>query len=292
VEEPIDSKIKAFEAKKEEEKQAKLKAEQERIDARIKRITDTGADKNDISYILGSAYIAHEEFASLSDNIFERIVLTFETEAKAIAEKKAEEEAKLKAEEEEKERKRLADEAKLKADQEEVARKQKEQEEKDAQLAAERTKIEEEKKAIHEEKVKSRKTALFNLGMAFTVHAFVFGDYEISFEFVEKSDDWDTFYALASETVAEIKAKKEAELKAAAEREQKEAQDRKEKEAARLEALRPDEEKLNDFIKSLGNITGPELQTEEGRGILEHAISQIRDTQTFIRESLSALRDE
>lgn len=292
IEEPIDQKIKDFEAKKEAEKQAKIKAEQERVDARVKRIEATGATKTDISYVLGGAYIAHEEFASLSDNIFDRIVASFETEAKEIAEKKAEEDARIKAEEEEKARIKAEQESKLKADQEEVARKQKEQEEKDAQLAAEREKIEADKRAIREEKINSRKTALFNLGMAATADGFVFGDFMISMKSIEETENWDHHYNETAQKVSALKSKRDEELKAKAEQEQKEAQERREKEAARLEALRPDEEKLNDFVRSLGNITGPELSTEEGRGILEHAISQIRDTQAFIRESLNALRNE
>lgn len=340
VENPIDEKIKEFEERKEAERQAKLKEEQDRINARIKAIEHTGAEKNELGYNLGSAFIGHDEFKSLSESIFDRILLTFETEAKIIADKKAEEEAILKAEEDEKERiKKLHEERleslmpvwnfvsaenrtlnfgllsevefqlikddalkalndyelekeRIKAYQEDLDRKKKEQEDAEQKFAEEKAQIEADLKAFREEMIKSRKTALFALGMSETADAFVFGAYRVFIKEIEETTAWDNLYTKASGIVSDIKAAIENEMKIMSEQKQKDEDERIAKEAARLEALRPDEEKLKDFVRSLGNITGPELSTEEGRGILEHAISQIRDTQAFIRESLNALRNE
>ncbi len=47
-----------------------------------------------------------------------------------------------------------------------------------------------------------------------------------------------------------------------------------------------DREKLEDFIKSLGNVTGPELREKESQLILEGALHFIRMAREYIQESI------
>ena len=84
---------------------------------------------------------------------------------------------------------------------------------------------------------------------------------------------------------AQIKAEIEAkEAKARAEREAVEKIKREAREKARLEALKPDVEKLLDFAQSLQDVIGPELEDAKAVRILNSA-------KTLISEAVEVIRD-
>jgi hypothetical protein len=84
---------------------------------------------------------------------------------------------------------------------------------------------------------------------------------------------------------ARLRGIKEAEEKQKREAEEKKHREEKEKaELARLEALKPDKEKLVAFSKEIGAVRTPELSTEEGQ-------EQLARASTLILEAIEILRE-
>jgi len=93
--------------------------------------------------------------------------------------------------------------------------------------------------------------------------------------------------ALERRLAEEAKAKAEAELKARLEREEaariaKIEADKKE--AERLEALKPDKERLMDFANRIRAVEHPVLMSEEADGVLNHTLVGIESSMEWIEE--------
>jgi len=65
---------------------------------------------------------------------------------------------------------------------------------------------------------------------------------------------------------------------------QKEVQEAEEKRLAKVEALKPDKEKLSAFADALTNVTLPVLQTEEANKILEASLTTLRDLAGYLKQ--------
>lgn len=316
----IDKGIKAIEEVKEAEKQAKLKADRELMEARAKLIIATGALFTGTTYVLNHQYIDTTELLELPEAKFDTALIGFQEEAAKIQAEKDAEAKRIADQEAEKEAAAAKVAADLKADQEKLAEDKRVQEKKEADFAAEqkrlsteahnnrlaaekviadekaeleeeRKKVIEDKQALLDEKIKQRKTSLFALGMAANGNNFLFHECEIWLESIIDSTDveWSIALDRVTNEISLIKARiaKEAEDKKAAD-----AKAFDEAEAAlvkKIEALRPDKEKLQNFIKSLSQITGPEVQSKEALGILEMALSQLKDTIRFVEISIAAI---
>lgn len=50
-----------------------------------------------------------------------------------------------------------------------------------------------------------------------------------------------------------------------------------------------DKEKMEDFVRSLGQITGPEITDPKILHILDHALVQLKETRAFIKLSLKTM---
>lgn len=96
VEDPLEEKVKLIDAEIQAEKDAEIQKKNQRIDARVKLITDTGAAAEaapdgkggsvTMGYILKDQYISMDEIRELPDGTFNRVVKTFQDTAAAIAE--------------------------------------------------------------------------------------------------------------------------------------------------------------------------------------------------------------
>lgn len=52
---------------------------------------------------------------------------------------------------------------------------------------------------------------------------------------------------------------------------------------------RPDKEKLQDFIKSLGQITGPEVESKEATEILSSTLHIIHEATLFLTDQIKSI---
>lgn len=323
VELEIDKGIKVIEEAKEAVKQAKLQAEKELRESRAKLILATGAQFTGNTYFLTQEYVDLEELTNLSDKDFDKVLAGFTNAAKIIQDAKDAEAKRISDEEAAKEADRLAAEAKLKAEQEALAEAKRIQEEKEAafaaeqkriteeafnkrlsaekeiadkeaKVAAERKQVEADKKALVDAKIKQRKTALFALGMAIIGNNFIFHQCELYLESVTDSTDEEFASALERVTaeITIIKARLDLERQRKIDDDKKAIEESEAAARRKAQALLPDKEKLHDFVKSLLQVTGPEVQSEEARGIIEIAISQLRDTAKFIEISIAEMCDE
>lgn len=200
--------------------------------------------------------IMRSEFENMSDESFEMFYALIEKQHndKIEAEKKIEAEriAREKAEAEERERMRLENE-KLKA----------EREAREKEIAAERAKVEAERKASEEKARKEREEAESKL----------------------KAEREAT-----AKLEAELKAKKDAEERAAKEKADKEAAELKAKQLAEKKAKSaPDKAKLESFAIMLEMIDFPTMSSEGALTILENTKGLLSKVVSYIRENSEKL---
>lgn len=282
-----------------DEEKARIKEEEARkIEARIhqrtNRLISLGMTLVGDKYILESHIIDTLHVKIYDDFTFESIVAPVEARAQEIAAEKAAEDEKLKKLQEEQEAERV----KLQKEREEFeAQQRKAREEEEARqkkVFEEQAKFEAEKKALIEAKIKARKSSLFALGFSQQFSNMVLKGSSISDNILENQseEDWLLTFENAKHHSDKVKAeiekerqeqiekekqaaveaerkRLEAEAKAKAEKEAKEKAEaeakakKDEEEKLRQEALRPDEDKYNLFIKELSELKFPEFATEE-----------------------------
>lgn len=201
-----------------------------------------------------------QEFLAEAESVKEKIVSDLVIAADSAAKREQEDsERKAEAERLEAIRKQQAEEAArleaLRKAEEEKARKEREA------LDAERRKIESERAAIEaQKKAEADRVA---------------------------REAWE------KKTAEEAKAKAEKEAAEKVERDAREAKEREEKEKeekARLEALRPDKEKLVDWFFRVENVPKPDLSSDEAKAILSNAIRSIDKAFIAAKKSIMELK--
>lgn len=121
-----------------------------------------------------------------------------------------------------------------------------------------------------EEIIAERQKHLFSLGMAKTASGFCFRTLLVNTIFIEQMNDleWQVFSDFIFRTIVAMK---------------KESAN----ESAIIEAT--DKEKLQNFCKSLGQITGPELREERSRTHLEYALFTIGQARENLQEEVDLM---
>ncbi len=308
--EPLEQKLlenEEFAERAEAARKAKLKAEREGI------VAELGADPN--MYQLGE--MTAEAFTQLVDGI------RLAKEAKAAAEKKAEEEriARERAEAEERERQRAENErlkreaaekeAQLKAEREEAA---KAREEAEAKLAEERRKADEERRAAEEKarieqdriraeaeskrleaekKAKEEREAAARKARLEKdeIEAKAKAEREkLEAEIAAQKKQAEAARVAAEKAEAERKAmlqRQEIEAKAARDREE-EARAAAEREQRRA-ALAPEKEKLTAFSAQIRALPVPDLSSDEGKLVVVVLKQQVEKFAVFVDGKAAAL---
>lgn len=289
IEEELEAKQKVIDDEKRRIKEEEEKKEQARLQSRTVLLINLGMTLQGENYVLEDHLVSALHVKIYDDFNFEALVAPVRETANRIKLEKEEAEKK-RLEDEEKFRQ-------LQAQQEEERRKLEEErtafeaaQKKAKEEEEERIKaIQEETKKLLEAKKKTRIEQLFNLGMAYTGDKYVFQGFSIKEGDITSvtDDSWAKFLEeTAKPTIAGIKqeiekerlAKIEEDKKAAVEAERKrmeaeilqkeleaerlrkeqEAKQLAEKlEAERLASLKPDEEKLTDYLKKLWEVPRP-----------------------------------
>ena len=206
------------------------------------------------------------DVAAMTDSEFE-IAIAKATEAylaeqkrladEESARKAAEEVARLKAEEEKKEQEDLR--AKLKAQQEEIDKHKKEQAEAQSKIDAENARIKAEQESAAR-KIEDERRAL-----------------EAEKQRVLDQIENEKKIEQAKKEAAEKALKEAAEKAERATKEKEEAEAKTIAEEARKEALRPDRQKLLNFLDSFWGIESPELKSNAAKEILDTFLSSLEN---------------
>lgn len=295
VEDHLEAELKKVDDEKERIKAEKELADQLRMQQRTAKLLSLGMELKGDNYILGSIVINALHVKIYTDFDFGAAIAEAQAEHERQMVIKAEEDAKLAALQEQqiKEREQLDKEkAEFEAKQRKAAE---EEEERQKKIKAEQDKLEAEKKALAESKIKARASQLYAQGMAFNGTDHVFGTYVVSGELIKNLSDTEWDQKITTEIIPELatrkakieddrlakiekdkqdaieadrkkraeeeiaKAKKEADEKAKADEVKRKALE----DEARIAALRPDEEKYLEFKNSFENIPEPAYVTEE-----------------------------
>lgn len=277
TEERIDKGIKLIEDEKEKVKAEKIRVAEESYNKRIALLLATGCVFDGTQYSLNEVKLFAAELKGMSDVEFESTLKNFELLAEVIKSKKLEQEAVAT------ETKRLADieSAKAKAEQDaEQLRIKKEQEviaieqnkqadiiaEQNRLLKIEQDRVAEESKNLEASRVASRKLQLSNLGMAATLDKFIFHNIEVVESQIKLHTEieWIELVAIVSAKIHDKKVATEKELA---------------DQLAAKEALKPEKEKLYNYLNELLKVQQPELQSQSIQELMSRISSYIKSIQ-------------
>lgn len=283
VEEYLESQTKLIDDEKQKIKEEADTKAQIEMQKRTARLLSLGMVLQNDNYLLNGHMINALHVKIYSDFEFEGLVAPVEQEAKAIAETKAVEDAKLKEIQDREAAERATFEAEKKAFEEQQRLAKEKSEANTKVLADQQAKMEEEKKAVEAAKIKSRKTSLFALGFSQQHECLIFKEAKVLENDIIGLPEtgWLTLLENSTKIVAEIKTrieketanKAEADKQAAVLAERKRIEDEKivldkevadkkvaaETEAKRLEALKPDQQKLKEYFDTINKIPLPEF---------------------------------
>ncbi len=313
LEELLDSSIKGIEKEAEEEKKRKEKELEDKRMNRVNTLLKLEMKWNGTHYNLGENSIDSLQVKNMPDDLFTEFLEKVKVSYTALLAAR-EEEARLKKEEEERiEKQRLANEAEsqrlaaLKKEQEEMEAKIKaEQDQKEAALKQQQQELENQRKAqedklakeksIAEKEAKDREAKLDKEKAEFEARITQQKvDQLIKLGFELQGNEY-SFAENLTVTIEELKNISDDDLLKIADEVnliknmQEEQRINEEKRAAeRNEALRPDKDKLVEFVEMLALIPYPVLNDHKAQEIMTNIKFRIESVSTYINEELKKL---
>lgn len=318
TETPLKSQKEKIEKWENEEKERKAAEEQKLIDDRVEALKNAGIEFDGRFYSIGNTIsVDISTIKELSDVDFQFLVAKVGAEAERIRVEKEAEEARKKEEEERQRKEREALDLKAK----ELAKKEEEMAErlkkieaaeaaaKKAEQDERRRKEEEAEKKIIE--VRSKEIQSVGFTFDYSLQQFIFknvaGKKVIDLIQVKSMDDemWEKLKTIVAGEVASLISKaedivkeekekerqqiiKEQEEKAAAEQAEKERkQQEEEAEQKRLDALRPDAEKVLAFLNKVKAIEAPVVEDEELKNYMGEFQAVINETINDLQSRLA-----
>lgn len=302
IEKHLQDQEDAYDAEKDRIKKEAEEKEHKRIQARVQQLIDNGCVFDGVSYNIGEISMSGSDVQACNDEVFAEAIAAVITERDRLAEEKRVEEARLQAEREEEERLHKEEEERLAKERENLARLQKEQAEKEASLRAEQEQLAKEREELKRQKIKSRNRQLMDLGLHFCLDGFSLGNTHVSEHdiVVLTDEEWNDLIYVITPDIKNILDRVEEEAREAKRKEAEaaaEEEDKKRKQAAayaeaekkRLEALRPDKEKLMAYAESLGAVQMPDLTSDEANAILNSAVKSLENIKNFITQKVNTL---
>jgi uncharacterized protein DUF1351 len=308
TEDTIDAGIKMIEQKKELDKKRKEEEAMKKLAARQSQLSGYEMKYDDGSYTLGDHTITAVQLKVFSDEEFNEFLELVRVEHEKIIDIRLQAEAEKKKEaerleaqrrEQEAENKRLQDkeaalkkqEEEAKAEQERIANETREREEKAKKESEEKQrKLDEERMAFLREKRDTRIYQLRDVGLERNTAStgYIFETVFISDKEIDELEakQWQE---LVSESKSKVSSLKQiAEQKKLEEEEEKKRQQAllEEHRIKRAEALRPDKEKIAAYMKSLVEVTIPEVADEQAKVILADVAEMIVGIENHVQQKL------
>lgn len=311
IEDPLAEEIKKAKDDAERKKREKEEEEARRFSERVTDVMGHGMAYVGNAYQIGTVTVEPATLKSMDDAFYQQFLQQVKTlnEQEVLRKQQEEQAAEQKRKEQEEQQAELKrQQDKLKEQQDEQAKKQKEFDNQQAAFKkqqddfAETQRLETERKANEEKAAKklqndNRAAELMGMGLSFSdANVYSFSDISVSRETMEKLNavEWVGLMGQITPLLNTKKQEAEAEKqRQAAEQKKKDdeaAAQREKDEAARLEALKPDKEKLMNFALLLEALEIPEITDPEAFKVISGATELLAKTSAYIKQQIENLK--